>query len=171
MQRPNIGLQRTSACGLAAEAGPLFGRRNVIASALLGMVVVSCLLTAPALATGAQPKGLPIYSAQLLEETIAQWWYRDGDLSRELSDYWCEFAIRNPERFLTAFSHHEAVFNQWLAELPNLSFTDIGGCLDRECLRTMLIKRLDLAEPAKRQQALGSRLANRLREIHVSKVE
>ena len=118
----------------------------------------------------ARSETLPIYSAKLLEQTIQQWPQRDGDLGRELSDYWCDFAVQYPGTFLTVFSHLETVFSQWLEELPDLSFTQIGGCLDRECLRTMLIKSIDLADLGKRENALGSRLSALLKKVRVEKV-
>jgi hypothetical protein len=138
----------------------------------LWSLVLAAALSVPATA-GASPKseGLPIYSVALLEQTIQQWEHRDGGLGRELSDYWCDFAIRHPEEFMTTFGGHEAVFDQWLAELSNLSFTEIGGCVDRECLRAMLKNSVELAELGMPHAALAKRLSARLEQIHVRKVD
>lgn len=146
----------------------MWPKERFMSAKLSILVLVSSLLATSV--SSVRSEGIAIYSPKLLEQTIQQWAHRDGDLGRELSDYWCDFAVQDPGAFLTVFSHHEAVFDQWLEELPDLSFTQIGGCVDRECLRTMLIKSIDFADFSKRQSVLGSRLSARLKKIHVEKV-
>ncbi len=133
------------------------------------LLIWAALIT-PAMTAGGGQAGLPIYSESVLIETIEQWKTRDGALGGAISDYWCEFVIQSPERFLMIMNGRSHVFADWLGSLADLSFTDHGGCINLECRRRQMIGSLESLSDAK-LRPLGKRLLDRLKAIKVRSVD
>lgn len=66
----------------------------------------------------------------------------NADARAGISDYFLEFAEYQPRTFFATMREHRAVFEKWLVDLPRASFTDYGGCTEKECLRQSILNRL-----------------------------
>jgi hypothetical protein len=117
-----------------------------------------------------EQNSLPFSRADL-QQWIEKWGHRDGLGGSAISDFFCSFALQHPDIFLEEMKDDETVFDQWLANLQGLSFTDFGGCLDRECMRLKLIGALERHIPSTETEALHKRLLDQLRSISVTVVD
>ena len=111
------------------------------------------------------------FSRADLQRWIEKWNHRDGLGGSAISDFFCSFALQHPDVFLEEMKDNELVFSQWLAKLQKLSFTDFGGCLDRECMRLGLIAALERQKPSAETEALHNRLLDHLKSISVIVVD
>lgn len=127
-------------------------------------------------ATGASPllqaaEDSVVYTRSDLLSYLEKWKSRDGAAGTVISDYFCMFAAAEPQPFLGLMAEHQHVFREWIQELPNLSFVDFGGCIDRECLRTMMLRSLERVPAQAATDTLQTRLLEVLRRSSVRKVE
>ncbi|HEU4402215.1 MAG TPA: hypothetical protein VFT43_08930, partial [Candidatus Polarisedimenticolia bacterium] len=106
-----------------------------------------------------------------LERYLAKWKIRDGGASVEISDYFCEFAAANPTVFLEVMGENRGQFDGWLHDLGDLSFVDFGGCMNRECLKEVMLKSLGAAHSKGEGERIRLLLLGKLRHIVVRKVD
>jgi hypothetical protein len=102
---------------------------------------------------------------------LEKWKARDGAASTVISDHFCMFTAAEPRLFLETMAEHQSQFDEWVTELPNLSFVDYGGCIDRDCLRVMMLRSLDRVPAGPTTDALRTRLVEALRQARVRVVE
>jgi hypothetical protein len=136
----------------------------------LGVLVwVAFLATLSPLSAGAhQSTG---YTDDDLERYIELWGSRDGLASFVLSDRFCEFLVVRPSHFLETMVLHEAVLDEWLSELAGLSFVDRGGCLDRNCMKRLMIASLEHLEVSGEASEARDLVLETLRDIEVRIVD
>lgn len=131
-------------------------------------LAIATVLAAPCLPLHAANDNL-VYTPEDLQRYVDKWKVKDGDAAFVISDYFCLFAIAEPADFLR-LTTHAGVFDDWLANLSNLSFGDSGeDCLNRDCLRHRMMSALRLVGRVKdsKVEAARERLIDALGRIRV----
>jgi len=114
-----------------------------------------------------------VYGKADLINYIGKWKAKDGLAGVVISDYFCDFISYNPVLFLKTMKKNPQIYNEWINEMGNLSFVDWGGCLNRECLRTMVISSLETCCLVNNPdlKPLKKRLLDKLRKTKVQKID
>ena len=114
----------------------------------------------------------PVFVKEDLERFISIFPTAGSDSVVWISDYFCEFALVNPKTFFSVMGEHSALFDSWLKTIDETSFTDMGGCLDRECFRERMVTLLETIQWAggledAKSRAMLKRLLDRVKEVKV----
>lgn len=125
--------------------------------------------------TGTTPRdwlaGGPIlYSKDDLLRMIPKWERRDGAAVGEISDYFCQFVVHNPQGFLNGMVGRKA-FDEWFGGLPDTSFATANSEDYLECLRNVMIASLRRADVNSSTRPLRDRLVARLESIRVRVID
>jgi hypothetical protein len=137
---------------------------------IAGLPLLGCATTLGASSANASP-GSSLWTSADLHRLISKWQARDGSAVFVLSDQLCDFAVGDPALFTRVMNETPTAWNSWIDGLSDSSFVDRGGCIDRECLRTTMIKSLELAKLDGPSERLREALLNRLRGILVRHVD
>ena len=111
-----------------------------------------------------------VYSIDTIQAVTEQWPQRDGAIGFEISDFFCDALLNNPDAFFFVMRGNQAVFSEWLESMADLSFVDFGACTNRECVRKSMIsvlKHVDFEGPG----SLRKRLLAKLEATKVRKVD
>jgi hypothetical protein len=111
------------------------------------------------------------YAAAELELLARRWEARDGLLGISISDSFCRSLVDDPVLFLRFMAKNERLYNEWIGSVAHLSFFDIGGCLDRECLRQSMIAALRMSDFPPELLPNRDRLLRQIIEIRVQEVD
>ncbi|MGH9366029.1 MAG: hypothetical protein ACRD1B_12315, partial [Thermoanaerobaculia bacterium] len=111
------------------------------------------------------------YTREDILRRIQLWKSRDRSTADLLSDYFLDAAWWNSWDFFDLMGREPKVFDDWLAQLPKLSFADRGDCIDREDWRRGLIEDFGRMGDNRAPKALRDRLVARLKSIQVRQLE
>ena len=83
----------------------------------------------PAAVSDTSGRDVPqFFSTAFLEKLFPSIALQTGENAYLVSDYFCDFVMSEPERFFRVTVKYPKEFAWWLDRLPDLSFTDYGGC-------------------------------------------
>jgi hypothetical protein len=143
---------------------------RLVAFSVLCTMTVACPVCLMAQKAPVQ-SGFEVYSPSDLQLYIQKWHHRDGAAAQTISDYFCEFVMREPSAFFSIMEQNPTCYEQWLEELPGLSFTDYGGCVNPECIRAGMLTALTGLTLPPTQEAMKNRLIALLRSTSIRRVQ
>ncbi|NOY24091.1 MAG: hypothetical protein GXO70_11365 [Acidobacteria bacterium] len=139
----------------------------------LVLVFLLCILCFNTNANDIKQKQSVVYGKQDLINYIEKWKIKDGLAGTFISDYFCDFLNYNPVLFFQTMKNNPPIYDEWVDRIGELSFVDWGGCIDRECLRNMVISSLEqcclINNPD--LKPLRKKLLDKLRKTKVRKID
>ncbi len=115
-----------------------------------------------------------LYSSSDLHYYLDKWERRDGIAGAIISNYFLDYVGSDAPLFFSIMAKNENTYHEWVELLPTRSFTDYGGCMNRdylECKRTGLIDYLSLLQLNERHSTLNIVLINKLKDTQVRAVD
>lgn len=147
-------------------------RYHLLYRLLLALVLPFSIMSISAVSVRAQTSGSgSFYTEADVESYIAKWAHRDGAAGSMISDEFCRMVTIDPDVFLSVMSKHNGVFQEWMKELPELSFTDWGGCVDLEAKRRDMISALQRMKPDCRYGGQRAKLLKALMKMKIHKID